>query len=216
MKRRTVAIVTGLALAGLTGAGVAAAATGDGPGGRLSDILSGLVSKGTISQEQAEAVQDALEDARAQAWADREERMADRQADLEALFATIGLTPDEVRTKLRDGQTLREIAGDKADELAAAFKAQVKEHLAEEVADGRITQEQADERLADLDARTEAWLDGSGGRGMGMGMGMGPMGERRGGGMGHGGGGRGGFGPGAADDDATTSESSTAQSFLRA
>lgn len=217
MKRTTAAILAGIVLAGAAGAGVAAAATGDGPGSRIADILSGLVKSGTINQEQADAVAKAIEEERAQARTEREEHMAERRAEVEALLQdTLGMSLDEVRSQLQSGKTLREIAGDKADELAAGAKANAEKHLAEEVSEGRITQEQADDMLAALDERIQAWLDGTE-TGMGRGLGLGLLGLGGGpGGHGPGGHRHGGMrGPGwSTDDDSTsgTTQSSSAAS----
>ncbi len=69
-------------------------------------------------------------------------------ADLAELF---GLDRTELLAAVQDGSTLGEVAeanGVSIDELRSAMLAEVEEHLAEGVADERLTQEQADERLA--------------------------------------------------------------------
>ena len=62
MRRTVTAAVAGVVLAGAVGAGAAWAATGDGPGGRLADVLAGLGTNGTIDQEQADAVEKAAQE----------------------------------------------------------------------------------------------------------------------------------------------------------
>ncbi len=200
-RRTAAAAVAGLTLAGLVGVGVAGAATGTGPGGRIADALAGLVSNGTLTQDQADAVTKALEDARTEAWADRDARMAERRAEVDTLVKdTLGMTTEELRQAIASGKTLREVAGDNADELAAGFLAMVGKDLDEEVAEGDLTRAQADERLAAITQRVDAWLAGDDtaleGRGLGLGLlmgrgghgpggmggpGMGRMGHHRGG-----------------------------------
>ncbi len=188
MKRTVTAAVAGVALAGLVGAGVATA-DGVGAGSKLAEALSGLVSQGTITQEQANKVEQALTDAREEAWADREAHRAEQREEMDSLLQeTLGMTMDDVREQLRAGSTLREIAGDNADELVAGMAELLSQRLDEAVADGRLTQEQADEALARAAERSEAWLAGEEQRG-GLGLLMGPGGGRE----GHGG--HGGHGP---------------------
>lgn len=188
MKRTTTAMVAGLALAGLAGVGIASAATANGPAGRIGEVLASLVQKGTITQGQADAVQGAIDDAREKDQSEREARRAERQAEVDTLLeSTLGLTRDEVVEKLREGRTLKEIAGDKADELAAGAKELAQKGLDEAVADGRMTQAQADALAKELDSRVDAWLAGADdGRGPGVGLGLLLGGTGRGMGHGHG------------------------------
>ena len=232
MKRSLTAAVAGVALAGLIGAGVAVAADGTGPAGRLADALSALVGNGTITQEQADKVSKALTDSWEQERAERDADRAERQAEIDALLQkTLNMDSDEVRAKIAEGKTLLEIAGDSADELADGVVDLTGQHLDEAVKDGRITQAQAEETLARAKTRADAWaageetgMGGGMGRDMGLGllfgpgmgaeggMGAGPGMGGPGGGMGHRGGG--GRGPGAwggdVEDDQTESSGSTA------
>lgn len=200
MKRTVTAAIAGVALAGLIGAGVASAADGTGPGSRLAEVLSGLVGEGTITQQQADAIEGAVTDAHEEARAEREAHRAERAEQIDALVQeTLGMDMDALREQLRAGKSLPEIAGDNADDLAAGMTELLSQDLDEAVADGRITREQADEALARAEGRVEAWLSGEqGGRG-GLGLLLGRSGDRGGpghGGPGHGGHGRGGMGAG--------------------
>lgn len=196
MKRTLTAAVAGVALAGLIGVGVAAAADGTGPAGRLAEVLSGLVSKGTITQEQADAVDRAVTDSWEQERAERDANRAERTAEIDTLLQeTLGKDSEAVREEIRAGKTLREIAGNSAEELAAAMVTLVEKRLDQAVTDGRITQAQADETLSRANERAKAWVAGEEtsrmGRGMGLGLLFGPgldgrMGRGHGGGFGHG------------------------------
>lgn len=176
MKRTFTAAVAGVALAGFLGAGVATAASDTGPGQRLGEILSGLVGEGTITQQQADEVAEALTEARQDAWAERQERQVERRAEVDALLQqTIGMDGEALREQLRDGATLLEIAGDNAQELAAGALELVEAHLDEAVEQGRLTSDQAEAALTRAQERTEAWLAGDEvGRGAGLAILMGP------------------------------------------
>lgn len=185
MRRTVTAAIAGVALAALIGAGVAAANDGQGPAGRLGDALSGLVSKGTITQQQADSVEKALTDSRAEERAAREQDREDRRAEIDALLqSTISADSAAVMEQLREGRTLLEIAGDSAEELADGMLDLLTQRLDRAVQEGRITEEQAAETLTRAGDRATAWLQGddSGvGRGWGLGLLLG-----RGAGMGEG------------------------------
>ena len=190
MKRTVTAAVAGVALAGLIGVGVAAATDGNGPAGRLGEVLSGLVTKGTITQEQADDVAEALGEAHAADRAEREQDRTERRAEMDTLLEDTlgkGMDMDAVRDRLMAGESLLEIAGDSADELSAAMLAKLAERLDAAVVEGRITSDQAEETLTRAQERADAWLAGEDtGRGGGLGLLMGArgaMGPR--GGMGH-------------------------------
>jgi polyhydroxyalkanoate synthesis regulator phasin len=221
MKRRVSAAVAGVALAALIGAGVAAAAEGSGPAGRVAEALAGLVSRGTITEAQADAVSEALTDSWEQERAEREADRAARRAEVDALLQkTLGMDSEEVRAQIQGGKTLREVAGDSADELAAGMLDLLGKRLDTAVKDGRITQDQAEETLSRAEARAKSWVAGEDtgrmGRGMGLGLLFGPgtgegfgPGEGRGPGM-HGGRGLGGGqGPMWDGDEGTDQPGST-------
>jgi polyhydroxyalkanoate synthesis regulator phasin len=186
MKRRVSAAVAGVALAALIGVGVAAAAEGSGPAGRVAEALGGLVSRGTITQQQADAVSQALTDSWEQERAEREADRAARRAEVDALLQrTLGKDAEAVREEIRGGKTLREVAGDSADELAAGMLDLLGKRLDTAVKDGRITQDQAEETLSRATTRADAWVAGDDSGMMGRGLGLGLL-----------------FGPGMGDPDA--------------
>jgi hypothetical protein len=89
------------------------------------------------------------------------------------------MTEDELRTALEtDGTTLADVAGEQGvevDVLVDALVAAQEERIAAAVEDGRITQEQADERLADLEERVTERVNSEAPVG---GPGHGPRGDR--------------------------------------
>ncbi|MGY1715058.1 hypothetical protein ACI78R_11420 [Geodermatophilus sp. SYSU D01106] len=151
-----------LAVGGLGLAAPAMAADDDTPPAavtsaeeRIRDALTGLVDDGSITAEQADEVATTLSDA----------GVGGRGgpggpglgAGLSVAAETLGLSEDELRTALEaDDASLATVAGDQGvavEDLTAALVQAAQERLDEAVADGRLTQEEADERAADLESR---------------------------------------------------------------
>ncbi|HEY9556412.1 MAG TPA: hypothetical protein VIR58_06745 [Acidimicrobiales bacterium] len=153
------AVAASLTVGGLSGAALGtpslAGASDAERSGWVEDALEPLVADGTITADQADAVEDALQDA-------RPERRGPGPG-LEAAAEALGMTDDELRDALHDGQTIAELAdaaGVDLEGIVDALVAAHQEHLAEAVADGHLSQEQADEIAADLDERVAAMIDG--------------------------------------------------------
>ncbi|MFH2073366.1 MAG: hypothetical protein ABIJ75_11000 [Actinomycetota bacterium] len=161
----------------------------------IVERLAPLVEDGTITQGQAEVVAEQLADGFGPRG--RVERV--RQG-LGAAAEFLGIDVEDLVDQLRDGATLAEIAGDQADELIAALVAEAEDQLAQAVDDGRITQAQADERLAEIEDHLTAFVND--------GLPERPMGPMGGGchGWGGGPGGPGGFGSGGDEAPATGAE----------
>jgi len=71
-----------------------------------------------------------------------------------ATASVTGLTTQEVLTELRDGKSLAQIAqdhGKTADDVIQAARTQLQDLLSQAVSSGRITQAQADAKLAEFD-----------------------------------------------------------------
>jgi hypothetical protein len=132
-------------------------------GERLAEALAPLVEDGTLTQEQADAVVARL----GEAWAERPHRGGPGPG-MEATAEVLGMTTDEVRAALASGSTLAELAEERGvatEDLVDAMLAGMEERLAERVADGTITQEQADERLAEAAEHATAHVNGEHERG---------------------------------------------------
>ena len=157
--------LTGVAGAALVAPAVSYAATGDSTAleSRVTSIkeaLTGLVSDGTITQAQADRVASTLAQARPEGLG-HHGRGGGRGIHLEALDA-LGITAEEVRAAAEAGTTLAQLAQEQGvtqEKVVAALVAAGKEHLADAVADGRLTQAEADEKGADLQARVTERLD---------------------------------------------------------
>ena len=112
-------------------------------------------------------------------------------AELEAAAGVLGMTTDEVKAAFEDGKTLLDLAdeaGVDIEDVHAAIQAvhetEMRERIAQEVADGTITQAQADWMLEGIDSGYMLGKGGPGGFGRGNG---GPRGQ--------------GFGPGDGTRD---------------
>jgi polyhydroxyalkanoate synthesis regulator phasin len=171
--RKTIAAASiaigGFGVLGLGAAAIAGAQddpSDDERGGWVQDALSGLVENGTITEEQADAVEEALEDARP----DRgfgggigHHGLALGLGDMSTVAESLGIGEDELRAALADGQTIAEIAEEQGvdvqdviDDIVAAQR----ERLDEAVAEGHLTQEEADEFLAGAEERVTAFVNG--------------------------------------------------------
>lgn len=184
-RRRTLATVglTGAAALVVGGAaltGAAAATTDDATTGtvvdrvaerveRIAEALGGLVDDGTITEDQADTVAETLAESDAlrgpgghgghggHGWP------GGRLLALDSAAETLGLTADELRTALEeDGASLASVAEEQGvgrDALVEALVDAARTHLEDEVAEGDLTQEQADELGADLQARVSRLVD---------------------------------------------------------
>ena len=140
---------------------------------RIKNALSGLVGDGSLTQEQADEVATTLE---AAGLGDgRGGHGGGGRLDLAAAATALGMTQDELTTALQaDGASLATVAGQQGvavDTLVTALTDAAETRITQAVTDGRITQEQADQRLADLAARitervnaTDLGRHGRGGR----------------------------------------------------
>jgi hypothetical protein len=84
----------------------------------------------------------------------------------EAAAEVLGISEDDLRTALRDGQSLAQIAeenGMSVDDFRAALVEKVTADLQAKLDAGDITQEQFDERVADLNANIDEIINAQGG-----------------------------------------------------
>ena len=166
-------------------AGVAnpmAANPGKGPEANFQTVLSGLVSKGTITQAQADAILAALIAARPAkddndgVRPDKATMDAHRAAVEAVISTTIGLDAATIKSRLQAGETLAAIAGAKQDALIAALVAHETKEIDARVAAGTLTAAQATTIKADLTNRITTMVNSTPGKGFGPkgGMGKGP------------------------------------------
>ena len=148
MKKKVVAAIATAAVA-LTLSGSAVASAHDGRGGKgedkITSLLSSLVNKGTITQSQADAIVQAAKDARA---AGKVAMDKDRAAIDAVVTSTLGISIDTIKTRLKAGETLATIAGDKKAALITAISAEINKQIDAAVAAGRLTAAQAADKKA--------------------------------------------------------------------
>jgi uncharacterized protein YidB (DUF937 family) len=136
------------------------------------------VTNGDLTQTQADAI---LEAVRAFAPTVLERSFASNHP-MAAIAKTLGMTQTELMTAMRDGKTIAELAQEKGvstEAIVNAIVAAQKEMLDQAVAEGHLTQAQADALLNVTRVMAPSYLEGTG---------MGKFGGRFGPGMmGHGG-----------------------------
>lgn len=135
----------------------------DRAGTRLRSSLQELVDAGTITAEQADAVADHL----VARMPDRGERGRHRGSrpgfDGEVVAELIGVDVAELRAALRAGQSIADIADANGVDVQTVIDALVEEaatHLDLAVENGRLTEAEADAKLADLGERIAARVNG--------------------------------------------------------
>ncbi|MBM3656447.1 MAG: hypothetical protein FJW91_05810 [Actinobacteria bacterium] len=141
MKKR---LIAGSAIAALTlslvGAAGAAADDKFREGKGISSILSGLVSKGTLTQAQVDAIIKAMQDGRDAAKAAYDAAKAER---IKVVTDALGIDAATLEAKRKAGETLSTIAGEKKDSLIAALVAFETKRIDAAVASGKLTSERA-------------------------------------------------------------------------
>lgn len=135
----------------------------------LQEALKGLVDDGTITQEQADKVVEALLAAGPKGGMGGPGGpgggfgKGHGGPGLEAAATALGLTEDELRTELQAGKTIADVAKDKGVELSVvvdALVAEATDRINQQVTDGKITQAEADEKLSTIEERITARLNG--------------------------------------------------------
>ncbi len=164
----TLAMLAGLTLGGLSVASVASAQSyGDEQDSSVAKETTveetGSIEDATIVQVQAESDEGDTTEGDA-VPGERNGRRGHRGGcDLDDAAAAIGIEEADLRTALDNGDTIADVAaanGVDVDDVIDAMVDSKAEHLAEKVEEGRITQAEADEKLADAEARITDRVNG--------------------------------------------------------
>ncbi|NNF53155.1 MAG: hypothetical protein HKN03_01805 [Acidimicrobiales bacterium] len=126
----------------------------------FENFLGTLVEDGTITQEQADSIAESLAE---RGFGRGHHRHGFRAGESEVVTELLGLTEAEIRTEIQAGNTLAEVAeaqGVPTQTLIDALVTEHQEHLDQAVTDGRLTEEEAAERSADLEERVTARVNG--------------------------------------------------------
>ena len=128
-------------------------AMAQGHGAEIAAVLAGLVSKGTITQAQADAITAALTAAETAEHANdpqgapmggpRGGGMIDPSATLSIITSVTGVDAATIQKRLAAGETLGAIAGAKKDALIAALVADETKRIDAAVTAGKLTAAQA-------------------------------------------------------------------------
>lgn len=145
MNKKLIATIATAAVALTISTGSVALADNGKGKDRLTSLLSGLVAKGTITQSQADAIVKAQSDMKAAGKAAMETNRAAVDA---VVTATLGITTDAIKARLKAGESLATIAGAKKDTLIAAITAEINRQIDAAVVTGKLTAAQATERKA--------------------------------------------------------------------
>lgn len=175
-----VAAVVVLAVGAVAIGGAATSAQeGDGP---LGTFLGRVAEKLGISEEEFEAV---IDEARTELIdeAVAEGRLTEEQAErlqergfpfaggrmghgrgrvIEAAAEVLGVTQEELKDELKDGSSLAEAQGMTVDDFKAELLNQLQALLDSDVADGTLTQEQADKIFGCAEEKIDSILSGEG------------------------------------------------------
>jgi len=159
MKKRLVVAVVSTAVA-LTVSGTTFASADDRMGGRegkgINSLLSTLVTNGTITQAQADAIAKAAQDLRGAAKAVKETNRASLDA---VITSTLGISLDTVKSRMQSGDSLAQIAGNKKDALITALSAEVNKQIDAAVAAGKVSAAQAAAQKAKTTERVTAMVN---------------------------------------------------------
>ena len=158
MKKKLI-VASVIAGAALTLGSISSVVADDGKGDRnagISRILGGLVSKGTLTQAQVDAITKALDEAKAAGKAAHD---AMRAAHIKVITDTLGISEADLTARMKAGETLATIAGAKKDALITALVAFHTKQIDDAVAAGKMTADQATKLKANLKDRVTAGVE---------------------------------------------------------
>lgn len=164
-KYLAVAMLAGLTFGGLSVAGVASAqGYGSNDAAETTETTDSIESTdGTVLQIQDEA-QDSTDDTETDDGATDDDRRGRRGGcNLDEAAAAIGIDEADLQAALDNGDTIADVAaanGVDVDDVIDAMVEAKADRIADKVDDGRITQDEADEKLADLEDRITDRVNG--------------------------------------------------------
>jgi hypothetical protein len=132
----------------------------------IQDALAPLVTAGTLTQAQADAVAQALQDAKPAGVKGHDGRNGRGfgRIGLDTAAAAIGVTTDELRQAIAGGQSIADYAKSKnvdPQKVIDALVAEAKTHLDQAVTAGKLTQAEADTALTEATQRITGLVNGT-------------------------------------------------------
>ena len=163
----TIAATTGLAVGGFSLAGVASAQSYGDDSSTQTPVVEDAEDAGAEAPEIV-LTQTEGDEAPADAETNEEGRRRGHRrggcGDLETAAEAIGIEEDALRESLESGQSIADVAtANDVDPqtVVDAMVASATERLSQKVEDGRLTQEEADERLAEKSERISDRVSGT-------------------------------------------------------
>jgi polyhydroxyalkanoate synthesis regulator phasin len=179
-KALAIAVVGAMAAIGITAGAVLLAPTSveaqeetavENAAGPLEEVLGQLVEEGVINQEQADIVGERIRE-NAQFRPHRQHRLG----HLETVAELLDVDLSELGESLRDGRSIADLAGDQTSAVVDALVSEATDHINNAVNSGRLSQEEADEKLATLGQRITDMVNGERPEGVADRRGPGPRG----------------------------------------
>ena len=140
------------------------------PGEFLQETLQPLIDDGTLSQEQADKVIAALQEARpfgdhehGPGFGGRGHRMF---FGLDSAATALGISTEDLRAAFADGKSIADVAAEQGVDVQTVIDALVAKaatHLDEAVADGRLTEEEAATRKTEITEKITELVNQAGG-----------------------------------------------------
>jgi hypothetical protein len=138
--------------------------TSSNPISWVANAIKGLVDNGTINQSQADAVTEAVEAARPpHGGPGGPGEHGRRGPGLSVAASAIGIDESALRTELEAGKTIAQVAAEHnvdRQKVIDAIVAEMQTHLDADVASGKLTQAEADQRKADAATHAADMVDG--------------------------------------------------------
>jgi hypothetical protein len=142
---------------------VSAAVTGHTKGadrsGPLSDALDELVGNGTITQDQANAVEGSVQAKRQAAWA-RRPHLGKKL--VEGIANDLGMAPKDLMTELRSGKSIADVANEKGvdpQKIVGDVVGAIDGKIDQRVADKKLDQARADAMKQNLPQRVTDFVN---------------------------------------------------------
>lgn len=129
----------------------------------LDTALDSLVTDGTLTQAQADAVASRVKDTAKLIHGERHDRRVERRRAMVATAAeALGISTEDLVEQMRGGDTIAEIAEQRdvdVQKVIDALVAEAKAAIDEAVADGKIPAERADELARRANERIERFVN---------------------------------------------------------
>ena len=120
---------------------------------KLTERLQQAVDNGRLTQEEADQK---LAEMQAKIESGEAFERPDKGNRLEGWAETLGMTVEELQAALDAGQTPKEIAAAKGIDLQQLAVDKITERLQQAVENGRLTQDEADQKLAEIQEKIES------------------------------------------------------------